>query len=293
MESLKTIELKFVLKLLGCDGYRGKITALKPNSGTSASERDRICEALGSKGLVEYDSQIERFSLQPPGKTLLSLDTTSLPVTPDELKVLRACQKKKSEKSKGYTTPGEVSGVPASARQDLIHSLTERGMLKITKEVIKEVWLTAQGKQFLLHEYEPTGSYASAASATMLGNYVKFLRENLGQSHSLPTSQPAMQAPSSMPIGAQLKPDEAAVLQQIKQLDRLVGNKNYLPIFYLRDKLQPPLTRTELDSILYALQRSGRIDLSSLHDQGQYTKEQMAAGILQNNGGYLFFISVL
>ncbi len=293
MEGLKTIELKFILKLLGCDGYRGKMKALSPNSGTKATDRDRICEALGVRDLVEYDSQIERFSLQTPGKTLLSLDTTSLPVTPDELKVLKACQKKKSEKSKGYTTPGDVSGVPASARQDLIRSLTERGMLKITKEAIKEVWLTAQGKQFLLHEYEPTGSYASAASATMLGNYVRFLRENLDQSNSFPTSQPRMQSADTMPIGAQTKPDAQAVLQQIKQLDRLIGSDNYLPIYHLREKLQPPLTREELDEHLYELQRSDRVELSSLHGQGNYSETQVGAGIPQENRCYLFFISVL
>lgn len=288
MEGLKTIELKFVLKLLGCDDYRGKITALTPNGGTKASDRDRICEKLGARGLVEYDSQIARFSLAPPGRTLLSLDTTSLPVTPDELKVLKACQR-----AKGATTPGTVSGVSAGDRQNLIRSLTERGMLKITKEAIKEVWLTAQGKQFLLHEYEPSGSYFAAASATMIGNYVKFLRENLDQSRSLPTSQPTMQAPSSMPIGAQTKPDEAAVLQQIKQLDQIVGADNYLPIYHLREKLQPPLTRSELDETLYALQREDLIDLSSLHDQGKYSDAQLAAGIRQDNRAYLFFISVI
>ena len=218
--------------------------------------------------------------------------------------MLQACQK-----AKGSTTPGTITGVSADSRQGLIRSLTERGMLKINKEDIKEAWLTDKGKQFLLYEYEPIGSYASTASATMLGNYVRFLRENLGQpesqpesqlkSHSksqprgLPTSQPIQQASSAIPIGSQTKPDKQAVLQQIKQLDQQVGNKNYLPIFHLRDALQPPLSRSELDSILYALQREGRVDLSSLHGQGKYTQEQVFAGIRQDDGGYLFFVSIL
>ncbi|MGC1524658.1 MAG: hypothetical protein WA783_01280 [Phormidesmis sp.] len=300
MESLKVIELKFLLKLLGCEGYRGKMKDLSPNGKTKASERDRICMALGTEDIVEYDSQVARFSLTSPGRTLLGLDTTSLPVTPDELKVLQACQK-----AKGSTTPGTITGVSADSRQGLIRSLTERGMLKINKEDIKEAWLTDKGKQFLLYEYEPVGSYASTASATMLGNYVRFLRENLGQPESqpesqlksqprgLPTGQPIQQASSAIPIGSQTKPDRQAVLQQIKQLDQQVGNKNYLPIFHLRDALQPPLSRSELDSILYALQREGQVDLSSLHDQGKYTPEQMSAGIRQDNGGYLFFVSIL
>ena len=293
MAGLKTIELKFVLKLLGCEDYQGKITALKPNSGTSASERDRICKALSGRGLVEYSSKIDRFSLDSAGRTLLGLDTTSLPVTPDELKLLKACKGKK-----GYATPGEVSGIAADSGQDLVTSLAERGMVKVSKDSIQEVWLTAQGKQFLLHEYEPSGNYFAAASATMIGSYVKFLRENLGKetsgySSGLPTGQPGRQSPSAIPIGSQAKPDAQAVLQKIKQLDPIYGNKNYLPIYHLRDNLQPSLSRAELDSILYTLQREGQIDLDSLHDQGQYTKEQMAMGIHQDNGGYLFFISVL
>jgi len=300
MESLKVIELKFLLKLLGCEGYRGKMTDLNPNSKTKASERDRICVGLGTKDIVEYDSQVARFSLAPPGRTLLGLDTTSLPVTPDELKVLQACQK-----AKGSTTPGTIAGVSADSRQALIRNLTGRGMLKINKEDIKEAWLTDKGKQFLLYEYEPVGSYASTASATMLGNYIRFLRENLGQPESqlksqsksqprgLPTSQPSMQAASTMPIGSQTKPDAQAVLQQIKQLDQLTNSDNYLPIYHLREKLQPPLTRGELDSYLYELQRNDLIELSSLHDQGDYSDHQMNAGIPQENRCYLFFISVL
>ncbi len=176
MSSLKTVELKFLLKLLGCKGYRGKIVDLNPNSGTSTSERDQTCKILSAKGMVGYDAQVSNFSLTPPGRTLLTLDTTSLPVTPDELKVLKACQRQK-----GSVTPGKLSGVPSDARQDLIRNLTKRGMLKITKESIKDVWLSDQGKQFLLYEFEPNGS-SNAASATMLGNYVRFLRDNLGRS---------------------------------------------------------------------------------------------------------------
>lgn len=174
MNGLKVAELKFLMKLLGHEGYRSSITALSPNSKTTHSERDRICTALETKGIVEYDSQVTKFSLARPGRTLLSLDTTSLPVTPDELKVLRACQR-----IKGQATPGQVSGVPAVSLQELIRGLSGRRLLKINKEEIKEVWLTDRGKQFLLYEYEPTGSYAIFVSATMMGNYVRFLRKNL------------------------------------------------------------------------------------------------------------------
>ncbi len=205
--SLTTSELKFLLKLLGCEDYRGKVVDLSPSRKTSASERDRICQSLGAKGLVAYSSETAKFSIAPPGKTLLSLDTTSLPVTPDELKILKAC--------KGTMTPGQLGQkVPVSDRQNLINSLAERRMVKIVKTALKEVWLSPQGKQFLLEEYEPTGN-SLTATATMLGHYVKFLRHNLaGQvTLHLPNSQPRPQPPlsqlgqpgsqlnSSMPIG--------------------------------------------------------------------------------------------
>ena len=295
--SLKAIELKFLLKLLGCEGYRGKITGLSPNSSTKAAERDRICEALGSKGLVEYDSEISKFTIAPPGKTLLGLDTTSLPVTPDELTILKACN--------GSMTPGKLGKkVPASDRQRMIGDLAERGMLKITATVIKEVWLSPQGKQFLTDEYEPKGN-SLVATATMLGHYVNFLRQNSGAAPShqrLPTHQPEPQRPLSqpggmpnsvMPIGSRAKPNAQAVLQQIKQLDQLLGTDNYLPIYHLREKLQPLLTREELDDQLYELQRNDQIELSSLHDQGDYSDSQVSAGIPQNHGRSLFFIAVI
>ncbi|MGC1305883.1 MAG: hypothetical protein WA885_01550 [Phormidesmis sp.] len=141
-------------------------------------------------------------------------------------------------------------------------------------------------------------------TAAKLGYYVKFLRENLESSPGarLPTGQPQAQRPltqtgqpsGAMPIGSsQTKPDAQAVLQQIKQLDQSTGSDNYLPIYHLREKLQPPLTREELDSCLYELQRSDHIELSSLHDQGDYSDHQVSAGIPQNHGRSLFFISVI
>ena len=140
-------------------------------------------------------------------------------------------------------------------------------------------------------------------TAAKVGYYVKFLRESLEPSPApkLPTGQPQPQRTlsqpgqlnSTMPIGSQAKTDAQAVLQQIKQLDQMMGTDNYLPIYHLREKLQPPLTREELDSRLYELQRSDRIELSSLHDQGDYSDHQVSAGIPQNHGRSLFFISII
>jgi hypothetical protein len=263
--SLKAIELKFLLKLLGAEGYRSKIVDLSPSSGTKSRDRDRICESLGVKGLVEYESEIAKFVITSAGKTLLNLDTTSLPVTPDELLILKACQ--------GATTPGKLNKIPKESRQQLIHTLAERGMLKISKVTIQDVWLTAQGKRFLRDEYEPSG-HSLVATGQMLGNYVRFLRA------------------SAQLKSDQTKPDAQAALQIIKQLDQQLKTDNYLPIYHLREKLQPPLTRAELDSCLYQLQKEDRIELSSLYNESGYD-DKISAGILQDNGGCLFFISTL
>lgn len=288
MTSLKAAELKFLLKLLGRDGYKGKISKLSPSSKTSAADRNRICEALSAKGLVDYMSEVARFSIAPPGTTLLGLDPTNLPVTSDELAALKAC--------KGSMTPGKLgSKIPASSRQQIISSLADRGLLKVTKSDIKEAWLTAQGKQFLRDEYEPTGNYAPG-TANMMANYVRFLRATLGQmtnGGTLPTGEPPSQPHSSMPSEGHTVSNIETVFQQIQQLDRFLDTDNYLPIYHLREKLQPPLTRAELDSHLYALQRGDRIELSSLHDQGDYSDAQVSAGIRQENQGYLFFISIV
>ncbi|BCX09196.1 MAG: hypothetical protein KatS3mg066_3055 [Fischerella sp.] len=81
------------------------------------------------------------------------------------------------------------------------------------------------------------------------------------------------------------------ILETIRKLDKELGTDNYLPIFHLRQKLQPPLTRDELDKALYRLQASDKIELSTLVDPTPYTPEQIDAGISQNIGGSIFFIT--
>ncbi|MEO0488865.1 MAG: hypothetical protein AAFZ49_04810, partial [Cyanobacteria bacterium J06659_2] len=83
------------------------------------------------------------------------------------------------------------------------------------------------------------------------------------------------------------------VLSTIQQLDQTLSTDNYLPIFHLRDKLEPPLRREALDQMLYELQRRDRIEISTLQDVSAYSETQLAAGIAQDIGGALFFISVI
>lgn len=138
MDKLETIELKFLLKLLDAKGHCSHISGLKPNSKTSAAKCDRICKSLAEKGLVTYDSEVHRFTLSAPGRMLLSMQTTSLPVTPDELKLLRTC--------KGSMTPAKLGTcVPEDMQLSLIEALVERKLLKVVKRTITEVRLTQKG----------------------------------------------------------------------------------------------------------------------------------------------------
>ncbi|MEM9163226.1 MAG: hypothetical protein AAGC54_09175 [Cyanobacteria bacterium P01_F01_bin.4] len=170
--TLTPVELKFLLRLLGTPNYRTAITAIKPNPKTKVAERDRICISLCSQGLVEYSAEVAQFAISPAGRTLLNLDTTSLPVTPSELWTLRSCRQK-------TITPGQISRkVPVSDRQTMIQALAQRGLIMIKKSQIKEVWLTPQGQQFLRHDYQPQGT-TPMFSGNLLNHYVRFLRQSM------------------------------------------------------------------------------------------------------------------
>lgn len=77
--------------------------------------------------------------------------------------------------------------------------------------------------------------------------------------------------------------NESSVLSEIQRLDQQMGSDNYLPLYTLRDSL-PGTSRQEIDNILNSLQRSDRIELSSLHNSAGYTPQQLAAGFPQRNG---------
>lgn len=268
---METIELKFVLKLLGVPDYRAPLSKVNPNSKTSATERERICRKLRDRDLVACSEEIRKIKIAPPGKSLLELDPTGLPVTPHELKILKACEK-------SSITPSETKVTPAKMRDTLIDSLAARGFIEAAETKIKDVWLTERGKEYLRQEYSPSG-YSPVVSLEMLNNYLQFMRKFL--SRPLPP-------PPTGKLASQ--PTDEEILQVIQNLDRQLGTDNYLPIFHLREKLQPPLSREELDQALYRLEKQDKIELSSLQEVRAYTSEQIGAGIPQDIGGPLFFI---
>ena len=259
-------ELKFLLKLVGKDNYRGKIQDLKPNSKTRMPETRSICRNLCDREYVACSETITKIKINSAGSALLKIDVKDLPLDADELKILKACATE-------TITPTNTNVSPAKKRDKLIASLVERGLINATETKIEQVWLEDLGKEVLAKDYSPSGS--STLSLNLVGNYLSFLRQYY-------SNQPDLVE----------KPTDSEILQTIIDLDSELGTSNYLPIFHLRDKLQPPLSRQELDDALYRLQREDKLELSSLVEAVHYTKEQIEAGIPQDVGGSLFFLMV-
>ncbi|MBD2068800.1 hypothetical protein H6F93_14920 [Leptolyngbya sp. FACHB-671] len=289
---MEVIQLKFLLKLLGQTDCRAPISKLQPSEKTSVSERDKICRQLTDKGIVSHSREIKKFKIEAAGKNLLSQDRSSLPFTEKHFLVLEACKEKSA-------TPGEVKKLSSEERQNLIQELEEKGFIKAEKTRIKEVWLTDEGYEYLRDEHSLTGT--SNISLNLLQNYINFLRKAFHNSSNLaPSGQLNASVPEPTLIGTHTapsdslsesnKPNDEDILQIIQDLDHQLGTENYLPIFHLRQKLQPPLSRDELDQALYRLQRQDKIDMSSLVEAIHYTSEQIQAGIPQDTGSPLFFI---
>jgi hypothetical protein len=154
--------------------------------------------------------------------------------------------------------------------------LAHRGLVKVTQRQLGDVWLTEAGQWFLRKDCAPQGN-APVLSWTQMSYYLDFMR------------QPPPDGVSHLPSA----PGLDDVMQVVADLDQIHQADNYLPIHHLRDKLQPPLSRQEVDHCLYQLQREGRIELSTLQDVASYSEAAIAAAIPQDIGGPLFFISVI
>ncbi|MBW4503630.1 MAG: transcription factor RcaD [Scytonema hyalinum WJT4-NPBG1] len=281
---MDTNELKFLLKLLGCSDYRSSLTA----SGFKAFKgKEKICQNLGDRELVDYSREIAAVKILPPGQALLKTDTDQLPLKPNELKVLESISK-----ASGKITPSKINvkSVKSEERDAILQSFHEKGLIEADIKIKKtkaEVWLTERGIEYLRDDYSPKG--AANISLDLLNNYLRFLRKSLhGKPEQVATSAPTKEESAAVTI---INLTDEEILQTIRRLDQELGTDNYLPIFHLRQKLQPPLSREELDKALYRLQASDQIELSTLQEASAYTPEQIDAGIIQNIGGPLFFIS--
>lgn len=275
-----TDELKFLLILLGCANYRSPLSASRFDR---FKNKKKICQDLCNRELIDFSREIATVKILPAGSALLKLDPAQLPISSTDFKVL---EKIASVSLK--ITPTEIQGlksVKADEKQAILKLLSDRGLIEAETQVKKtkaEVWLTQRGIEYLRDDYTPKGS--ATIQLDLLNNYLHFLRKSL---HNEPT-----QEVEERPIELEDHLDDEEILQIIRRLDQENGTENYLPIFYLRNRLKPKLSREQLDQALYRLQRNDEIELSSLQEAIAYTPEQMDAGISQEIGGPLFFISV-
>ncbi|BAY36332.1 hypothetical protein NIES2111_06580 [Nostoc sp. NIES-2111] len=281
---MDTNELKFLLKLLGFPNYRAGLSAFSNFKG-----KDKICRELGDRELVDYSREMATVKILPAGQALLKLPSGELPITDKELKLLD-----KISKATGKIAPSKITAIKAAERDAILKTLSERGLIEFETQLKKakaEVWLTERGIECLRDDYNPNKSSNPFISQELLGNYLRFLRKTLPvKSQTTNNSLPPVDDESSIEVTNHIHDEE--ILQIIEKLDKELGTENYLPIFYLRIKLQPPLSRDELDQALYRLQKNDQIELSTLVDPTPYTQEEIDAGIPQNIGGSLFFICV-
>lgn len=271
---METVELNFLLNLLGFEDYRAPLSEIKLNPTISDAEREQICRDLCDRGFLVCSYKISKFKIAPPGKFLLEVDSDELPLTQQERKVLKAS-------AKDTITPKET-GIPAEERQAVIQNLAARGLIEVkTKhKKIKDVWLSERAKEYLQYEYEPSETSA-VLSPELLSNYIQFLRKSF------------QEVPLLLSQATQTLSDEK-ILLTIQELERQLNTDNRLPIFHLRQKLHPLLSREELDERLERLQRSGKIDLSALQAANPcvFTPNQIDAGISQESSPPLFFVTL-
>jgi hypothetical protein len=266
-----TAELKFLLTLLSCSDYSSPLGAAGFKSFTG---KPQLCKELGDRGWIDYSKEITWVKLLPAGKSLLDLDTTSLPVEAEAVKMLTHLATKPAGKVKlQQITLGKLTN---AQKQAILSPLADRGFVELEWQMQRlrgSVRLTAQGLDYLREDYHPKGT--AVVSLTLLGHYVAFLRKGV----------------ASEVVETPVQLDDAGVLERIKTLDAELGTENYLPIYALRQKLE--MGREDVDQALYRLQKTDQIELSSLQETEGYTAEQIEAGIPQPIGGPLFFISLI
>jgi hypothetical protein len=248
-------ELKFLLKLQECRNYRAYLT--NP-CFKSFRAKDKICQNLANDGLVDFSREIVAVKPSAAGQALLKVAGETLPISAVELKILQKIATAKEIAPSQLRTPT----LSATERDVILQTFLNRGLIDAETRLKRqkaEVWITPQGQ---------------ACLAELLRQF-QTLRQ------------------SAVEISLSHKPTDAEVLATIQSLDHELASNNYLPIFYLRQKFQPPLSRDELDEILYRLQRNDQIELRAIVHTQDYTPEQLSAAIQTRSNSPLFFIKVI
>lgn len=167
---LPPTELQCLLWLLCHPHYRASTAVGSPPlPQLSATRRDRLWQQLQNRGFVDFEVIVTRFGIAATGRTLLQLDTSVLPVTPDEKYVLQSCRDRSIH-------PNQICHkVPTDQRQALIAGLAQQGLIRITQQHLGTIWLTTAGETFLRDECAPQGD-PPAVSWTLLSAYLAFMR---------------------------------------------------------------------------------------------------------------------
>ncbi|EFA68758.1 transcription factor RcaD [Cylindrospermopsis raciborskii S07] len=271
---MNTNQLKFMLRLLASPDHSAGWTSSALEY--FKKEKSKICQELEKREYVDYSREIVSAQILPAGKAALQIESSQLPIAPEEIKVLQNIAK---SNQKIEVSKIKIKSLKSDEKDGILKILSERGLIKVEQKIKRtkaQVWLTDRGLEFLRDEYIPQKDSHPVISLDMLGAYIQFLRKNAQGKKSV--------------IPREITDEE--ILQTIENLDRELGTENYLPIFHVREKLQPPLSRDDLDQALYRLQKMNKIDFDPLQEVTNYTGIQIDAGIPQNIGGPLFFIIV-
>ena len=141
--ALFSLELAILGQLLAAGGTCDALTALPIEKSSSLRQRIKACQQLQAKGYLTYNEDIAQFGLTLTGKTLLKLDLSVWPVTPDELLILRSCQG-------GRIHPGQIyRRVSVGDHQRLLERLADQGLIVVYGRAVVNLRLTTEGIRYL------------------------------------------------------------------------------------------------------------------------------------------------
>lgn len=264
--------IKILLKLLGQDNYQGKIGDVKPNTKTNIKQTQKLCYELYNNKLIHLKEKNVTIKINNNGQQVLNNRENRNKL---EINILKKCKNREIRISK-------INIIPASKRDLLIEKLVKENLINITNKKIIHVELTEKGKQYLAEEYLAEGLGNISLTKPLLNNYLTFIRH-----YFMGKNQEQIITPE---LKEKITPDD--ILKTIIRLDRTLNTDNYLPIFHLRNEYKSLLSRDELDSMIFELQKENKISLSRLVDASQYTDEEYDAGIPQSIGYPIFYLIV-
>jgi predicted transcriptional regulator len=154
--------LKFLVRLYECRGHRVYLANWK-----NISDKDKICEYLEARGLIDFTRQVATVKTAAAGQALLQLKRGDLSIAENELRVLQKIAKS------GEIAPSQIAItingqlLKAKERQLIIDKFCEQGLISVATKKAKdkcEVWLSPKGLDcirqvndyFLAWESSPT-----------------------------------------------------------------------------------------------------------------------------------------